>query len=684
MKILSPFATLCFLLVFQTVQISAQRPQTTSVFFETDRAELSAEARQTLDAILPTLRDAPDYQVNIEAFTDERGTQEYNLQLAADRATAVQNYLAAQGLMADKTAVQHWGERKALGTTELGRQKSRRVDVAVNALSFSDISALRKRISANTQQTLSIQLDQEQTLRAAGGTRLIVPAHAFVFDDGTSPQTAVELRIQEAYDPSDFILHNLTTTSGGQILQTGGMVCIEATSGGRALQLADGMSLTVSLPTGGKFDPEMELFYAQNTTNGVDWVPAGQNFQPTARIGRARLVIDAALSNRIATLKVPEYPKPILPKYKDRMTPEPKMPTMPIKPRMPQKPVWETVQKSFVGGGDATRMSRKQRKKAQEYFLEQTKRYTRDSINYVQLEQRYERNLANAEKAKANFAALHQAWEDELFARLTAIAHYQKEMRMYFYRHALVSALKATTKPVQKYDIYSDLYEAVRKSAKYRAEWLKEAGQTVEAIKIAQEANRVYESLIGIDIIDRYPGYDTLYFRAQASVSSEDEEKAKGDMLSSTGLKPISDSLQLLLREKRMNLISSKSLEELNGVADGYFAEVTRLGWINCDRFYKNPAPRLELVVVEKEEAALYAVCQDIKSMLPLYRNDDGTYSALNLPKGQRVTIVAIKLKDGMPQYATHQLRVGDVVPTMAYRAMPLREMKEELKKLNG
>lgn len=79
--------------------LTAQTPaSTSSIFFETAQSELSAEARQTLDEIAPALLQAPDYQVNIEAFTDDRGAELYNLRLAAERAASVQNYLAAKGL----------------------------------------------------------------------------------------------------------------------------------------------------------------------------------------------------------------------------------------------------------------------------------------------------------------------------------------------------------------------------------------------------------------------------------------------------------------------------------------------------------------------------------------------------------------------------------------------------------
>ncbi|MDO8366747.1 MAG: OmpA family protein [Saprospiraceae bacterium] len=653
---------------------------TASIFFETDQSELSAEALKTLDALAPALLQAPDYQVNIEAFTDDRGTHQYNLRLAADRAASVQTYLAAKGLIADKTAVQNWGERKAFGPTELGRQKSRRVDVAVNALTFNDFKVLRERLSANTEQVLKIKSGEEQTVTAAKGTLVVVPANAFVFEDGTAPKGEVDIIVQEAFDPSDFVLHNLTTMSEGRILQTGGMVCIKAQSGGRDLQLADGAALTVSIPNGGNFDPGMELFYAQPAAaGGVDWVAAGQTFYPNSRIGRASISIDPSLGKRIAALKVPEYAAPSTPSFKEKMRPEPKMPVAPLKPRAPQKPIWEEVQKFYSGGVESAKLSRKELKKAQQYFAERTAGYQRDSFNYIQLAARYQRNLAGYEKARANYAGLHQNWENELESRLKTLALYRREMKLHQYSRTMSNILKAKAKTITRYETYCNLYGGVL----YTMDRLEERSMLSGiANKGAQQLSSVYDRAIGTKIIDNYPGYENLVWKANASLPKIDYHAIKNQMLESTGLRGISDSLQDKIREKQQQS-TSKSLEQLNGMADGYFATVTQLGWINCDRFYRNPAPRLELVVAEKEEAALYAVCNDINAMLPLYRNDDGTYSVNGLPKGQKVTVIAIKLKDGMPQYAQRDLKVGDAVPSMVYRSLPLRDLKEELKKLN-
>lgn len=658
---------------------------TASIFFETDQSELSPEARQTLDALAPALLKAPDYQVNIEAFTDDRGTEQHNLRLAADRAASVQNYLAAKGLIADKTSVQNWGERKAAGPTELGRQKSRRVDVGINAFFFNDIEALQDRLSANTEQVLKCKSGQEQTLRSAKGTLLVVPANAFVFEDGTAPTAEVDIILQEAYDPSDFILHNLTTTSDGRVLQTGGMLSINAQSAGKELRLADGMTITVSIPNGGNFDPTMELFYAQPVASGsVDWKPAGQKFRKTLRPARVELTIDPALEKRIASIKVPEYPKPSLPVFVGQMPPEPKISAEPYQPRPPRKPEWNKVQYMFGGGsGEMVRMSKKELKKAKKYYNTQMANYVRDSIKYLDLDKRYKRNLEGHKKAQVRYVEDHRAWEYQLQTRLEAILLYQREMRLHLYSKGLAKALKAKAKTIQQYETYSSLYWAVDDAADQQTEFMMLSGGFSDRTKKnKQETVNLYESIIGTKTIDTYKDFRYVNSRAYHSLPTDTTSRIMSRMLLTTGIKSISDSLQTEIKER--TLLVSKSPEQLDYALKGYVATVSKLGWINCDRFYDDPAEKMQVLVKESEDATLYAVCKDINAMLPFYRNSEGTYAANGLPKGKKITIVAIKIKDGMPQYAQRDIKVGDsALPGMDYRSLPLRDLKEELKKLN-
>ena len=82
------------------------------VYFDFDRSELRAEAREQLSRNADWLRDNLGYNVTIEGHCDERGTNEYNLALGDRRASAVKNYLLALGVSGDRLLTISYGEER--------------------------------------------------------------------------------------------------------------------------------------------------------------------------------------------------------------------------------------------------------------------------------------------------------------------------------------------------------------------------------------------------------------------------------------------------------------------------------------------------------------------------------------------------------------------------------------------
>ncbi len=106
------------------------------VFFETNKSDLSQEARQTLDRQATWLKRYPSVRVTIEGHCDERGTREYNMALGARRANAARAYLVALGIGGDRVQTVSYGaERPAvLGTGEsVWAQNRRAVTVVAGA-----------------------------------------------------------------------------------------------------------------------------------------------------------------------------------------------------------------------------------------------------------------------------------------------------------------------------------------------------------------------------------------------------------------------------------------------------------------------------------------------------------------------------------------------------------------------
>ena len=105
------------------------------VFFTVDATDVTPEGRTTLDRQATWLRQYPRYTFTIEGHADERGTREYNLALGERRANAAKNFLAAQGVGADRMSIISYGkERPAVdgSNEEAWAQNRRAVTVVVS------------------------------------------------------------------------------------------------------------------------------------------------------------------------------------------------------------------------------------------------------------------------------------------------------------------------------------------------------------------------------------------------------------------------------------------------------------------------------------------------------------------------------------------------------------------------
>lgn len=110
------------------------------------------------------------------------------------------------------------------------------------------------------------------TVISEQGVLISVPKNAFLID-GKPYEGVVTLQFQEALKGSDILKSGLSTMSGDQLLETGGMVSVAGyTIEGKALEFNPKVGVYVQVPSKDN-NPNMQLYDGQKRADGsIDWV----------------------------------------------------------------------------------------------------------------------------------------------------------------------------------------------------------------------------------------------------------------------------------------------------------------------------------------------------------------------------------------------------------------------------
>ena len=103
------------------------------IFFDYDQAQLSTQARSTLEVNARLFREFSGASVIIEGHCDERGTEEYNLALGDRRAQATRGYLIQLGIEENRLKAISFGEERPFSPehTEAAYRLNRRAHFVV-------------------------------------------------------------------------------------------------------------------------------------------------------------------------------------------------------------------------------------------------------------------------------------------------------------------------------------------------------------------------------------------------------------------------------------------------------------------------------------------------------------------------------------------------------------------------
>lgn len=109
----------------------AQQPMPQSVFFPTDKAEITPQTAVVLKNQAEFLKDNPGTKIEITGNADQRGSEAYNQTLAQKRADAVKGYLVEMGVNPDRLTTRSLGKDKPVCDESTGNcyAANRRADL---------------------------------------------------------------------------------------------------------------------------------------------------------------------------------------------------------------------------------------------------------------------------------------------------------------------------------------------------------------------------------------------------------------------------------------------------------------------------------------------------------------------------------------------------------------------------
>lgn len=105
------------------------------ILFDFNKSELSDAAKQSLKDFAQKMADMPETDITIWGHTDNIGTDAANQSVSQKRANAVKDFLASQGIAADRLLAEGKSFNMPVATNDTadGRAQNRRVEVYISA-----------------------------------------------------------------------------------------------------------------------------------------------------------------------------------------------------------------------------------------------------------------------------------------------------------------------------------------------------------------------------------------------------------------------------------------------------------------------------------------------------------------------------------------------------------------------
>ena len=666
----------------------AQAQPTTSNFrinFKVDQFKIDDTYKETLDKIVSEAKSGSYYEISLSAHTDNDANNQYNINLSKNRAQAVVDYLTSKGLNATYIETQWYGEEKPEVANNNNQSKliNRRVDIELKKFQFNEIADVFKSAGGDYSQTFTLSSVGENIIKGKNGTQITIPKDVLETKDGKAISNEnVTIELQEFQKPMDAVFNNLSTICDGKILETGGMFKISATYNGEELQVKNGKSLPVEMPSN-NIKPNMELYTGiTNGHNATEWVERNIPFEPKRKTplkAPSTKLDEKYLKTLLQKLTTEPY------EYKTTYT-LPVSPQTPIMPRKPQKPatvseedLYTTAQRFLWTNHKKQKGVFKEQHKREEIYnqrlatyqsrmvkyFEQLNQYYADTVIYKQeLDQFYIWVEKEKEKHQKNVNLLEKQLFNFGINRLIAMSQNDK-MTHLSPQNILLKEFNINEKTVKQLNLLLyriNLLEWVSKLPKNQLSTLSYYNQFNYA---SNKVGSKYQKAEGY----RINSINQWSYNSFAKLVLDSDSKL-AQMFADA-------KLDLLKKREKLGFFN------MNDVSNIYTTAISNLGFINCDKFAEFPQSAMTTIEVETNNLAQVSFyIKNTNSMLSAYQNVKGNYY-VNIPKGCQVTMLVVELNQGIPMFEKKRMVVEDNQIIKAdTQPITLKEMCLELVKI--
>jgi hypothetical protein len=412
---------ICLLLVVLCFSIITQAKTTTkktTILFNTAKHNLTKHAVKELKEFLINNLTNLDYEITIEGHTDSRGNLAYNKKLSFDRATEVKQFLIKNGIDEKVISFDYRGELdpEKPNSNDKNMEVNRRVEVTLTTYNFENIAELEEALSPNKTSNHIIKPGKETVIKGKKGVKILLQANTFIYEDGTPINEDVKFELTESLSYKDFISSGLLTKSADELLESGGMIKVAATTvKGKPVKIADGKEMLIAIPNNNRQD-NMEVF---TSNEGDDWTTTNQPITKIVKFN-SNNSFPVMSNNNIS-----------LPKFKYSTKNKPKAPNPPNMSRIP----FEPRQESYIRHIPWYKFGKEKRRiKQKEAYAKAIERYHKRLERYEKNQASYKKKSIAYNKALDEYHIALDCWNDDrslalvMFKRTPA---YRKAVKRY-------------------------------------------------------------------------------------------------------------------------------------------------------------------------------------------------------------------------------------------------------------